>query len=1041
MMRWLVGFSLQFRFLVVIVGAVLVFLGISRLSEMPVDILPEFAPPYVEIQTEANGLSSTEVEALITVPLEEFLSSTAWVETMRSESVMGLSSILLFFEPGTDLIRARQLVQERLGMAALLPKVAKPPVMLQPLSATSRVMNIGLSSKSVSLIDMSVLARWTIRPRLMGVPGVANVAVWGQRARQLQVKVDPKNLQKHGVTLDQMIRTAGEALWVSPLSFLNSSMPGAGGWIETPNQRLEIRHVLPISSPQDLARVPVVNSAVTLGDVATVVEGHPPLIGDAMGKHGSGLLLVVEKFPWANTLEVTRGVDEALKTLQAGLPGVEIDTNTFRMAAHINQSLGELAKSLIIGVMLIVLILGAFFYYEWRAALISLTATLLSLVAAVLVLDLHGGSIDIMVLAGLVIALGIVVDDAIIDVENIVRRVRQHRKEGSQKSVANLILDASLEVRNAIIYATLIVVVAALPIFFMEGISGRFFQPLALAYAVAVLVSMVVALTVTPALSLILLSKTPRKRRESPLLNAISSIYGTVIQHITLAPKVMYVTVGVIVLIGATIFPLLGQSLLPSFKERDLLIHWTGAPGTSHQEMSRITSRVSRELQAIPGVKNFAAHMGRAIMGDKVVSMNSAELWVTIDKAADYDATVVAIRNVVDGYPGMSADVQTYVQEKVREVLTSARAPIVVRIFGPDLNILRSKAEEVRKVFSEIEGIVNPRVDLQIEEPHVEIKVDLEAAKRYNLKPGDIRRQATTLVAGVEVGNLFEEQKVFEVMVVGVQDIGHSLNSVSDILIETPVGGHVRLKDVAKIRILPTPNVIKREGVSRRIDVIADIRNRDLGSIADDIEERLEKVNFPLEYHPELLGEYAEREAAEESMMGMVVVAAVVIFLLIQAALGSWRLATLIFLTLPLTLVGGIFAVFLGGGVISLGSLVGFLTVFAIAARNGIILTAHYQYLERCEGETFGQVLVVRGSREKLIPVLMTALVTGFAILPLIFFGKAPGYEMVHPMAVVILGGIVTSTLLTLLVLPALYLRFGAATAPTIELAPVNATT
>src|SRR5256886_5354861 len=424
MIRWIVGWSLKFPLLMLALAVAMILVGITQLRNMPVDALPEFAPPYVEVQTEALGLSASEVEELISFNLEELHNGTPFLQSMRSTSVPGLSSIVLYFQPGTDILRARQLVSERLSLAYALPNVAQPPVILQPMSATSRVMMVGLSSKQVSPIQMSVLARWNIRPALLSVPGVANVSIWGMRDRQLQVLVDPQRLQARHVTLDQIVSTTGNALWVSPLTFLNASTPGSGGWIDTPQQRLEVRHVLPISSPDDLAQVNVEGTKLRLGDVAAVVEDHQPLIGDDILDNGPGLLLDIEKFPGANTLEVTRGVEAKLNELRPGLSGIQIDTTIFRPASFIDLAMGNLTWSLLIGFLLLVLVLLAF-HYHWRAALISLVAIPLSLVTAGLVLYLRGATLNMMVLAGLLIAVGIVVDDAISDVENIVRRLRQ----------------------------------------------------------------------------------------------------------------------------------------------------------------------------------------------------------------------------------------------------------------------------------------------------------------------------------------------------------------------------------------------------------------------------------------------------------------------------------------------------------------------------------------------------------------------------------------------------------------------------------------
>src|SRR6266568_1647427 len=533
MMRWIVGWSLKFPLLMLALAVAMILVGITQLRNMPVDALPEFAPPYVEVQTEALGLSASEVEELISFNLEELLNGTPFLQSMRSTSVPGLSSIVLYFQPGTDILRARQLVSERLSLAYALPNVAQPPVILQPMSATSRVMMVGLSSKQVSPIQMSVLARWNIRPALLSVPGVANVSIWGMRDRQLQVLVDPQRLQARHVTLDQIVSTTGNALWVSPLTFLNASTPGSGGWIDGPQQRIEVRHVLPISSPNDLAQVNVEGTTLSLSDVAAVVEDHQPLIGDDILNNDSpGLLLVIEKFPGANPQDVTRGVEAKLTELQPGLSGVQIDTNIFRPANFIEMAIGNLSWSLLIGFLLLILVLLAFFYH-WRVALISLVVIPLSLVIAGLVLYLRGSTMNMLVLAGLLIAVAIIVDDAIVDVENIVRRLRQHRQEGSERSTSSIILEASLETRSAMIFATLIILLALLPIFLLGGVSGTFFQPLVISYALALLASMVVALIVTPALCLLLLRTVPLlERRESPLLRWLQHGYETALERI-----------------------------------------------------------------------------------------------------------------------------------------------------------------------------------------------------------------------------------------------------------------------------------------------------------------------------------------------------------------------------------------------------------------------------------------------------------------------------------------------------------------------------
>ena len=1030
-MRWIVGSSLRFRYIVLALGVLLMVVGITQIRDSPVDVFPEFAPPRVEVQTEAPGLSTFETEELITIPLEEFLSATPELDVMRSKTVPGLSSILLIFKPGTDLTRARQLVDERLQVAIpTLPITTTAPLMLQPLSSTSRALKIGLTSSEINMIDLSTIAFWTIRPKLIAIPGVANVAIWGERLEQLHVQVDPELLRAHQVSMEEVAEVTADALEVGILNYSPSSVPGTGGWIETPQQRLEVQHVLPINSPEELGQVPVRDrkksdgTPLLLSDLGDVKWDHPPLIGDAVIDDGAGLLLIVEKFPWGNTLEVTKQAEQAIEELRPGLPGIEIDTTIFRPATFIEKSLDNLTRALLIGTVLVILVLGIFLF-EWRVALISVVAIPLSLVAAGLVIYLMGTTINVMILAGFVIALGAVVDDAIIDIENIMRRLRQHRREGSDRSTASIILEASIEVRSAIIYATLIEVAALVPVFFMEGLTGAFFKPLALSYGLAVLASMVVAMTVTPALALILLSNASLERRESPLIRVLQRGYDWVLLRIIRSPLPTYAFAGAVAVAGIVVYPTLGQELLPSFKERDFLMHWLTKPGTSLPEMYRITEQVSKELRQIPGVRNFGAHIGRALAADEVVGIYFTENWVSVDPSADYDQTVDAIQKTVDGYPGLVRDVQTYLKERIREVLTGSSDAIVVRIYGEDLDILRSKADEVHGLLAGIEGVVDLHTELIVDIPQIEIKVDLAKAQKHGIKPGDVRRAQGALMGSREVGDFYIDQKAFDVAIWGKPGIRNDLTSLRELLLDTPDGGHVQLGDVADVRIVPSPNAIKHEGIARRIDVEANVRDRDLGSVVRDLENGMKQIDFPLGYHPELLGEFAARQDAQKRLLIFGIVALIAIYFLLQTAYGSWRLATLSFLALPFALVGGVLAAGSMGGVISLGSLVGFLTVLGIAARNGIMMINHFQHLETEEGESFGLELVLRGARERLAPILMTALTTGLALVPLVVAGNIAGHEIEHPMAIVILGGLFTSTMLNLFVMPALYLRFG----------------
>jgi Cu/Ag efflux pump CusA len=1022
MMRSLITSSIRFRDLVVAIAAVVTVVGVRQLRDMPVAVLPEFSLPYVEIQTEALGLSAEEVEQLITLGMEQdLLNGVPWVQVIRSESMPGLSSVIIVFKRGTDLMKARQMVEERLSQAYVLPHVSKPPTMIQPLSATSRFLVVGLSSQSLSAIQMSVLARWTIVPRLKGVSGVANVAIWGFRDRQLQVQVDPKRLRDHGVSLLQVLETTGNALWWSSLSFVEASTPGTGGFIDTQNQRLGIRHVFPIVSPEGLAQVPLEGKALRLGDVADVVEDHQPLIGDALTKAGPGLLLVVEKFPAANTLQVTHDVEAALAELLPGLQGLELNTGVFRQADFIETAMHHLATAALVGLALLVLLLAAFFY-DWRAVLVSAVAFVVSMVAAGLVLDLTGATINVLVLTGLTIAVGLVVYNAVIDVDNVRRRLRL--EEGHQ-SAAHVIVTAILEARPAVTYATVVVLLAMAPIWWIGGTVGAFFRPLAAAYVLAVLASMAVAWTVTPALCMLLMARASGERRMSPIGEWVQRVWEPMVARMLPRRRLASVVGGVLILFTLVVLRALTFSPVPSFRERNLVVQVEGPPGTSQTEMTRISERISREVQAIPGVRDVGTHVGRAILGDRPVDVHSAELWVSLDPAADNDRTAVAIDHVVAGYPGLRHDVGNYLDQVTADLTAKSAHRIVTRVYGETEVGLRRVAGEVKSALDGIDGLGEPHIDLPVQQAALEAEVDIAAANRYGLKPGDVRRAAATLMSGLVVGNLFEEQKVFEVVVWSTPATRQSLTSIRNLMIDTPGGGQVRLGDVARVRVVSASSVIPHEAVKRYVDVTTTVRGRTLEAAAADIQSRLAQLRFPLEYHAEVLGQYAERGALRTRLLILAMAALIGMLFVLQAAFGSWRLSSLVFLSLPAALSGGALVALATGADLSLGTLAGLFAVFGVAVYNAIVLILRYQSLERDYREAFGPGLVLRGVREQVSPILMTMVGLGLGLVPALLLGDVPGLEVLRPMAMVTLGGLVSTAVVDLLLLPGLFLSLG----------------
>lgn len=1029
-MRWIVESSLKLHAIVIILAVGLIVYGITQLRDLPMNVLPEFKPTTVRVQTEALGLSAEEVEQFITAPLEQdLLNGVAFLQDIRSESVPGLSNVDLIFEPGTDVFVARQVVQERLTQAHALPNVSTPPQMIQPISSTGRVMMISLTSEEVPMIDMSVLARWTIKPRLIGVPGVANVSIWGMRDQELQVRVDPAALQSENISLRTVVETTANALWTSPLSFVEASTPGTGGWIETSNQRLQIQHELPINTPEDLSKVVIerqVDGPLVIGDIAEVVRDHQPLIGDAVVDDGQGLLIVIEKFPWANTLEVTDAVDGAMDELEPGLDGIDVDSTVFRAATFIELSADNLSRGLLIGTALVLLTL-ILFVFNWRVALISIVAIPSSLLAAGFVINITSGSVNAVMVAGLAAALLIVIDSAVVDVDNIARRLGQNTQSNSGRSTLAVVLDASSQIRYPMVYVTLILLLTMLPVVFLGGVSGAFFQPLAISYSIGILTAFVVALTLTPVLSWILLAKTPLQHRESPVVRVLRGVYIKMLSGIV-SQKVIAPAAAVVLAVVAIVSVLFlrQDSLVPPINDPGLLLQWEAPPGTSLPEMHRITTEVTRSLRGIPEVDNVGAHVGRSITGDQIVGVNSGQIWVNLDPEDDYRSAISAIQQVTERYPGLFRGIDTYPEAQVKDALKGPTEPITVRIYGDDLSVLRSQAEAVQQALSGVPGLTNLHVKQPIEQPTLEIKVDLASAERFGIKPGDVRRAAAVLLSGLVVGNLFEGQKVFDVVVWGTLENRQDLESIRQLLIDSPGGNQVRLEQVAEVKVVNKPMIIERESSSRFIDVAADVRGRDAASVAGDVRGILRDLTYPYEYHAVLLANIEEQRAVKNQTISIVIASIIGIVLLLQAAFRSWLRAALMVLALLSALSGGMIGALISGGNLSVGVYAGFLGLLGFAASQGIVMFRNLQYLEQEEGEEFGPGLARRGAQERFGPIITSAVAGILFFLPFVVSGNGvPGNEMLFPLALVVVFGLITSTLTNLFLVPVLYLLSG----------------
>jgi Cu/Ag efflux pump CusA len=1016
---------LRLKFLVAILAILLLALGINKIRRMPTEILPEFSQTYIEIQTEAQGMPAKEVEQTITIPLErDLLANLSGLNVISSESYTGLSSVLLHFEPAIDTSQARQMVFERISNASIrLPNVSRPPTIVRPFSLQRRFLIIELSSQELSLIEISTLAKRTIAPHLMSVPGVVNVAVWGNRDRLVQIQVDPEKLIETGITLNQVVDSASRALGNSSLLLPEASTYRNSGSIDTPNQQLDIGQPQSISSPDELANIPLQSTSLLLRDVAKIVEDDSSRSEDIPDNETHRLLLVLEKDPGVNILEVTHNVEAELAALASGLPGVHFDSTIFHRASYFEMAISNISNSIFIAVLLLLFVLGIFLN-GWRAALISTNAILISLMAALLVLYVRGETLNAMVLAGLSVALGLVIDDAIVDVENTLRRLRHLRREGSTLSTSTIIFQSVLETRNTLFLATLITLLPILPIYFIPEGLGMLFRHMAVSYTLAVLTAMIVALTVTPALIRIFFANLKMGVGSAALIRDLHRWYdrnlGIYMRH----PAIPNIFTALIMLVAFAPLPLLQGARLPTFHEPFLVAKLEAAPGTSNREMYRIASRISNELETISGVNNAAVHVVQSWLGETADGTHSAEVWVSIDLKSDYDLTVAAVQRVVYSYPGLKSEVQSFVQDILSQVQPRPSNDIVVRFYGENPDVLRSEGDELQQALSRVAGVESSRVILPIERPSLEIDIDPNLIQSSGVNASDVRRDVSTLLSGLHIGTLNKGKDVVDVVIWSTPSLRQNVNKIRELEIPLLSGDPVYLEDIAEVRMVVSPTVVKREAGSAYLDIVFNVEGRSVAAVAADIDSAVKAIAFPLEYHAKVKNESAVWQASQQNTIIASAMAALGMYLLLQALLWSRRLAFVVMASLPVALCGGILAnLFANGGILSFGLLTGSIGVAAVSLRNSVLLFKHYQFLEEMEGEPFGLSLVMRGSRERLAPILMTTLATIVCFLPFVFLGNIPGQEIVYPIATVTIGGMITSTWLNLFVMPSLYLN------------------
>ena len=1031
-MRWLIGSALRLAVAMTAAAALVLFLGVSALRHASVDTLPEFLPTQVQVQTEALGLSAEEVEQLITVPLEDEFNGLAFLDHLRSQSVPGLSDIELTFKAGTDLFTARQLVTERVAQGPAVVNIGTPPVVIQPHSAETRAMMIGLSSSALSPIDLSTLARWRIRPRLLAVPGVANVTIWGQRDEQLQVLVDPARMAAAGVSLTQVVNTAGDAMWTSPLTFVEASSPGADGFIDLPNQRLSVQHVLPISRPGDLASVPVEDTpgkTVLLGQVSTVVEGHPPLRGDAVLRNGPGLLLVVEKLPGANTLEVTRGIQSAMNELAPGLGGVTVDTDVFRPASFLEAALADLGWAAVAGLAAAVLWLGSW-ARSWRFAAVSLVAIALPIVAAAWVLELAGVTFNAINLAGFAVALVLVIDDAVSTTHAITRRLSRPVTGDGSPSAAGVIVEACLDARRPMNYALAVLVVGAVPLLLISGSSGSFARAVAVPYLLAAVFAAFTALIFTPPLAYLLArlhsargaAGQPAPQRPGRAALVVGRVFNRVFDAVALRRTPLLAAAATLSALGVAVLPQLGTgSLIPAMQDRSLLVRWQASPGTSLTAMTRTATDAGDALRALPGVRGVASDIGQALLGDRIVDVNSAQTWITVDAGADYGATLTAVGKTLDRYRGVRHDLLTYPQAALTGSDTGGAAAVTVRVYGTDQQVLAAQADAMRRAISGVPGVSGATVRLTAEQPTIDIATDVAAAARFGLKPGDVRRATSVLLAGIAVGSYYRDQQVFDVAVWSEPATRADLAAIRNLPLDIPGGGQVTLGRVADVSLRSAPAEIDHDDTSQYVDVTADVHGVGLGSALNAVRTAVAARPLPLGYRVEVSSALQEHQADDRRTLSYVLAAAAAILLLAQAALRSWTHAALLLLLLPLAAAGGAATALIAGSPMTVGALAGFIPLLALGARHGIPLLRALQKAEANAGRRPAPAVAREAARRAFEPFLAAAVAIALALLPFVVLGDVAGMEILRPFALVVLGGLASAALAVFVVLPGAY--------------------
>ncbi len=1031
MLTSIVAFSLRFRGVVIVLACAVISYGIYTAEHAKLDVFPDFVQPQAVVQTEAPGLSPEQVEALVTRPVESSVNGASNLESVRSQSIQGLSIVTAVFKEGTNIFIARQLLTEQMSaVTEQLPSGVKPPRLTPLTSATMDLLKMGIVSDTKSPMELRTFVDWTLRPRLKAVPGVADVGVMGGQVKQLQIQVNPELLVAHHITVDDILRAARQ-----------STGTRGAGFIETDNQRVVIQTEGQSITPEQLGEVVITNrqgANLRLKDVARVVADAEPKFGDVVIQGRDGVLVKLLSQYGANTMEVTRAVESALKELEdQGVFKAEHITlykGMHRPATFIETALRHVKRSLFIGAILVVVVLFLFLF-NLRTAFISMTAIPLSLLIAIIVLDFFGVTLNTITIGGLAIAIGEVVDDAIIDVENIFRRLRENRALGNPKSIIRVVLDASLEVRTAVVYATFVVVLVFVPVLTMSGLQGRMFAPLGIAYILAILASLLVALTVTPALCMLLLPRTVERNPREPFFQiAIKKSYRGVLQVLTHWPRAV-IGFGLAVVLGAVaLIPGFGGEFLPEFREGHFVLQVSGMPGTSLTEMLRLGREISKDLlenikvDDRPVIATVEQQAGRAELGEDPWGPHRCELHVELqpDVPGEDQAEVQEqIRKLLGKYPGISYEVLTFLGDRISETITGETAGVVISLFGDDLDQLDVKAQEIAQMVSGINGAVDVQVASPPGAPQMVAQLRPERLEQLGFQPVEVLDAMETAYQGSTVAQVYEGNRVFDVVVILGPEHRRDPEQIGSLLVRNSTGTTVRLDTLADIFPRTGRYMVLHDGARRLQKVTCNVEKRDISNFVAEAKSKVEQVHMPSGLYAVFTGAAEVRESARNELLLHSSLAGIGIVLLLATVFANARNLILVLTNLPFAMVGGVLAAYLTGGSLSVGSMVGFVTLFGITMRNSVMMISHFEHLVKFEGMTWGLEAALRGASERVVPVLMTALVTGLGLLPIALGTGEVGREIEGPMAVVILGGLITSTVLNLLILPTLALCFG----------------